>query len=166
MQIRNATSNDIKAIQSVEKDYYEGFSCDEETLKSWIKNNNFFVAEENNKIAGFIYFEFIDEIKALPFIHKSIRGKGEYAYGSEIGVVNNNLKLMQKLFDFMLKIIKGKDCKAVIWVTGGKSRHDKLELEIIKNNGFLKKENVLKWECYPGKFVDDHWIYAKERLNL
>src|SRR4030042_2735461 len=144
MQIRNATLNDIKAIQSVEKDYYEGFSCDEETLKSWIKNNNFFVAEENNKSAGFIYFEFIGEIKALPFIHKPARGKDGYAYVSEIGVVNSSVNLMQKLFDFMLKITEEKDCKAVIWVTGGKSKHDKLEMEIIKNNGFLKKENVLK----------------------
>lgn len=162
MQIREATLNDTEGIQLVEKDYYEGFSCDEHTLKSWIKTGNFFVAEENNEIIGFIYFEFLDNVLALPFVHKPITGEGKYVYVSEIGVINKDIKLMQKLFDFMLKIVKEKDCRAVVWVTGGKSKHDMLELEIIKNNHFIKKEKVTNWECYPGKFVSDHWIYLKE----
>lgn len=162
MRIRKAALIDAKGIQLVEKEYYEGFSCDKNILKSWIKAGNFFVAEENNKISGFIFFEFLDGVKAIPFIHRPLNEKGEYVYLSEIGVVNNDVKLMQKLFDFMLKIVKEKGCIAVVWVTGGKSKHDKLELKIIKNNGFVKKENVAGWECYPGRFVGDHWVYVKE----
>lgn len=162
MRIRKATPNDIKEIQLVEQDYYKGFVCDKKTLESWIRTENFFVAEENNKIIGFIFFEFLNEIKALPFIHKPINKEGKCAYVSEISVINQNIKLMQDLFDFMLKIVKERGCRALMWVTGGKSKHDKLELEIIKNNSFVKGKNVVNWECYPGKFVSDHWIYIKE----
>lgn len=116
MQIRKAALNDIKRVQLIEKDYYEGFSCDENILKLWIKTNNFFVAEENNKILGFMFFEFLDEVKDLPFIHEPVNEKGKYVYVSEIAVINNNIKLMQDLFDFMLKLLKRR-VVAVIWVT-------------------------------------------------
>lgn len=162
MRIRKARADDVKELQLVEKEYYEGLSCDDNTLKSWIRTENFFVAEENNKILGFIFFEFLNEVKALPFIHEPINEKGKYVYVSEISVVNNDIKLMQELFDFMLKVVKEKGCIAVVWVTGGKSKHDKLELKIIKNNNFVKKGNIVNWECYPGRFVSDHWIYVKE----
>ncbi|MFQ6010152.1 MAG: hypothetical protein ACE5J7_03485 [Candidatus Aenigmatarchaeota archaeon] len=55
-----------------------------------------------------------------------------------------------------------KDCKVIIWLTGQKKKHDKIELSFIKKNNFTLYSNVKNWEAYPGKFVSDHSIWIKE----
>lgn len=164
--LRQAEIKDINQIQRVEREYYEGFNCPLETLKSWIKElpENFIVAEENGSIVGFIFFEYIDSIKAIPFIHKIEQKTGKYVYISEVGVSDNfqNSDVLQRLFDKVFEKSKNKGCKAIIWLTGYKGKHDKLETVVLQNNGFHKKENVKHWEYCPNKFTDDHFIWVKE----
>jgi len=172
MQFRKARLEDIEQIQAIESEYYEGFKCPEKTLSSWIKDlaENFIVAEENKKIVGFIFFEFLDEAKAIPFIHdtkNTHKPEGDYVYITEVGVPDSRLELMQKLFDKMVEIVKTKNKKAIVWLTEDTSKedrrkHDKIEEDLIRGNSFVKKNRVEKWEAYPGHFVDDHWIWIKE----
>jgi len=50
----------------------------------------------------------------------------------------------------------------VIWLTGSKNKHDKIEAKLLLGNAFKKKETVKHWEAYPNYFVDDHYIWIKE----
>lgn len=163
INFRPAKIRDIKQIQQIEKEYYEGFSCSEETLKSWIEPlaENFIIAEENGKIIGFIFFEFLDEVKAIPFIHDTKttnNPKGSYVYITELGIIDSHVDLIQELFDKVVEIAKKKNKKSIIWLTGDKSKHDKIERDLIQGNGFMRKNRIEKWEAYPNYFVSDHWI--------
>lgn len=164
--LRKAKLSDIKQIQEIEKEYYEGFSCPEKTLIEWINgsNENFIVAEVNNVIVGFIFFEYLAKISAVPFIHKLEHNlKGKYVYISEIGILNKfrNSDILQKLFDKLFEKSKKDGCNAIIWLTGSKSKHDNIELSILQKNGFEKGENVKHWEAYPCHFLDDHYLWIK-----
>lgn len=164
---RSAKLQDIKQIQKIEKEYYEGFSCPEETLKKWIRNlsENFIVAEIDNRIAGFLFFEYLDKVKAIPFVHKlEHKIKGKYVYISEVGILDEfqNSDILQKLFGKLIEKSKNDGCEMVIWLTGSKSKHNKIESKILLNNNFAKKENVKHWEAYPNYFVDDHHIWIKK----
>jgi len=104
--IRTAELKDIKQIQKIEKDYYEGFCCPLDTLTNWIKKSseNFLVAEENNKILAFIFFEYFNRLKAIPFVHESENNKiKKYAYISEVGILNEyvNSEVLQDLFNII-----------------------------------------------------------------
>jgi len=167
INFRPATIQDIEQIQEIEREYYEGFNCLKETLKNWIQNlsNNFIIAEDNNKIIGFIFFEYLNEIKAIPFIHTlQHNSKGKYVYISEVGISNDsqNSDILQKLFIKLLEKSKKDNCKAVIWLTGSKAKHDKIESQMLINNNFIKKQNIKNWEAYPNHFVNDHYLWIKE----
>ena len=167
VNFRSAKLQDIKQIQQIEKEYYEGFNCPEDTLKNWIKNlpENFIVAEIDYRIVGFVFFEYLDEIKAIPFIHKLEHNpSGKYVYISEVGILDEfqNSDILQKLLDKIIEKSKKDGCKMVIWLTGSKRKHDKIESKILLANGFIKKQNVKHWEAYRGYFVDDHYIWTKE----
>ena len=166
LKFRSAKLQDIEQIQGIEKEYYGNFNCPEKTLRDWISklSDNFIVAEQNNKIIGFIFFEYLNKIKAIPFVHKlKHMSNGRYVYISEVGILDEfqHLVVLQKLFDKLTEKTKKDGCKAVIWLTGSKSKHDKLESKILLNNGFKKKENVKHWEAYPNYFVNDHYIWIK-----
>ena len=79
VNIRPAKLEDIKQIQEIEKEYYGGFNCPKETLKNWIQNlsENFIVAEKNNQVAAFIFFEYLNKIKAIPFVHQLENNKNK-----------------------------------------------------------------------------------------
>ena len=167
VNIRPAKLEDIKQIQEIEKEYYEGFNCPEETLKNWIQNlsENFIVAEENNRIVGFIFFEYLNKIKAIPFVHHFENNKNrKYAYISEVGILDRYIpsEVLQELFNKLLEKAKKDECKSLIWLTGSKSKHDKVESNILLNNNFSKKENIKHWEAYPNFFIDDHYIWLKQ----
>ena len=165
--IRSAKLKDIKQIQKIEKEYYEGFKCPIEILKNWIGNlnENFMVAEEGKKIIGFIFFEYLNEIKAIPFVHKLEHKKnGKFVYISEIGILNEfqDSNILQQLFNQLLDKAKQDDCKSIIWLTGSKHKHDEIESEILRDNNFIKKENVKNWEAYPNYYVNNHYIWTKQ----
>jgi len=164
---RSTNLKDIEQIQKIEKEYYEGFMCPKDILKSWIKElpENFIVAEEDNKIFGFIFFEYLNEIKAIPFVHKlEHKPNGKYVYISEVGISkrSEDSDILQRLFEKVIEKSKNDGCKMIIWLTGFKSKHDKIETNILLNNGFAKKENVKYWEAYPNFFVDDHYLWTKK----
>lgn len=71
IKFRQAIIKDIKAIQEIEKEYYGGFSVDEEILKFWLETlpENFTLAENGDKVVGFIFVEYLEKPQALPFIH-------------------------------------------------------------------------------------------------
>jgi N-acetylglutamate synthase-like GNAT family acetyltransferase len=161
---RSAKLGDIEDIQRIEREYYEGFSCSKHELINWIGNlsENFIVAEKDLKIIGFIFFEYLDEIKAIPFIHKlEHKKKGKYAYLSEIGVFDNHEEVLQQLFERMIEKAKKDGCEKVIWLTGQKHKHDKIETNILIKNKFIKLKQISKWEAFPDHYVSDHWLYKK-----
>jgi len=164
MIFRQAKLEDIKKIQEIERKYYEGFNCPLKTLEEWIKNlpENFIVAEQNKKIIGFIFFEYLNETKAVPFIHTLEHKKdGRFVYVSEVGVLDRHENVLQQLLDKLIEKAIKDDCKKIIWLTGQKYKHDKLESKILKQNNFTKLKKVFEWEYYPNKFVSDHWLWEK-----
>jgi len=165
--IRQASLQDIGHIQKIEREYYDGFSCPEETLSGWMAGlpENFLVAETGGRVVGFLFFEYLDEVRALPFVHPlESKPNGAYCYVSEIGVLDEfqDSDVLQRLFDKMAEKSGFHHCKAIIWLTGEKGKHDRIEKLLLIRNGFRKKENVKRWEAFPGFFVDDHWLWSKE----
>jgi len=168
MKIRKAQQRDFKNIQTIEKEYYQGYSCPEIVLRNWIKSGraNFLVAEDTSeKLSAFLFLEAIKAVKSLPFIHKSQNKSGEYLYASEIGILNKYTRtnLLNDLFKKLLK--QNKEKKGVVWVTGGKSKHDKVELRLLKKEGFKRLKRIARWEAYPNYFVNNHWIWFKRLPN-
>ena len=160
--VRKANIEDLKQIIELEKKYYEGYSISEELLNKWIKNGNFFVIEEESKILGSIYFEFLDEIKDLPWYHEPINKQGKYIYISEIAVDSQDK--ISILFNEVIKVAKENNCEAIIWLTGEKSNHDKIEQNFLKENGFEIFKNIENWECSPGYFIHDHSLWLKKLI--
>jgi len=158
--IRKANTSDLKQIIELEKDYYESYSISEEILTKWIENGNFFVIEENSKIVGSIYFEFLNEIKDLPWYHKPIKGLGRYIYISEIAVDSKDK--VPILFEEVLKAARENNCEAIVWLTGDKGTHDKIEQDFLKANSFEIFKLVENWECSPEYFIHDHSIWVKK----
>ncbi len=158
--IRKVNLSDLKQIIELEKKYYDGHYISEEVLAKWIENGSFFVIEENSKIAGSIYFEFLDEIKSLPWYHEPIKGLGRYIYISEVAVDSKDKAPI--LFNEVLKVARENNCEAIIWLTGEKANHDKIEQGFLKANGFEKFKFVEEWECAPGRFIHDHSLWLKE----
>ena len=164
INIRPASLNDIEQIQHIEKEYYEGYSCPEDTLKSWISQHSesFFIAEKDGKLVGFLFFEYLNQPEALPFVHELRHNAGgKYCYVSEIGVIGWDKGVAQQLFDAMLEKAKQDGCEKIIWLTGIEMMHDKMELELLENNGFKQTTTVSKWEAFPDHFVSDHSIWDK-----
>lgn len=158
--VRKANKSDSKQIITLEKEYYDGYSISQEFLIKWIENGNFFVIEENSKVVGSIYFEFLDEIKDLPWCHEPIKGTGKYAYISEIAVdCKDRIPI---LFSEVLRVAKENNCEGVVWLTGEKSNHDKTEQNFLKANNFKVFKRVENWECAPGYFIRDHSLWLKE----
>lgn len=155
--IRKATTSDSKQIIELEKGYYDGYSISEGVLIEWIKNGNFFVSEENSKLVGSIYFEFLNEIKDLPWEHEPIKEFGKYLYISEIAI--DSAGRIPALFSEVLKVAKENKCEAIIWLTGEGGNHDKTEQNFLKENGFKLFRKVENWECSPSYFVHDHSLY-------
>lgn len=167
INFRSTRLQDLGQIQQIEKEYYEGFSCPEEILKSWLEqlSDNFIVAEENGKIIAFIFSEYLDEIKAIPFIHAlEHRENGKFVYISEIGILDEyrNTDALQQLFDKLIEKSKRDNCEKIIWLTGQKQKHDKIETNLLLKNNFTKTKNIKNWEAYPDHFVDDHWLWEKQ----
>jgi len=166
IKVRTANLLDISEIQRIEKEYYNGFNCPYETLKNWIeKSENFIVAEVDKEIAGFVFFEYLSEIKDLPFVHEFEYFKdGKFAYISEIGVLKKfqDFEVLQKLFEFAVSKIKIDGKKVVIWLTGEKMKHDKIEKKLLIKNNFEEFKKVTSWECFPGVFVHDHALWIKK----
>lgn len=164
VQIRPAKMQDIADIQAIEKQYYEGFSCPEANLKQWIENlsENFFVAVSGNHIVAFLFFEYLGEIKAIPFVHEiEHSASGKYVYVSEVGILDKFAKsdILQTLFDAMKRKATSANCEGIVWLTGSKSKHDQLEQSILAGNSFSKQSKVENWECYPQYFVSDHYLW-------
>jgi len=157
--IRKAEVIDPKSIIELEKEYYDKYSISEDLLLKWIKNGNFYVAEENSKIIGSIYFEFLDEIKDLPWCHEPIAGLGKYIYISEVAAESGEIN--PALFDEVLKAGRENNCEGIVWLTGVKSNHDKIEQKFLKSNGFEKYKDVDNWECSPNYFINDHSLWIK-----
>ncbi|MFA5349095.1 MAG: GNAT family N-acetyltransferase [Candidatus Paceibacterota bacterium] len=160
--LRKALISDIEQIIKLEKKYYDRYSISEELLSRWINNDNFFVIDDNSKIIGSIYFEFLDEIEALPWYHEPINSLGDYAYISEIAVDSKDA--MSLLFGKVLETSREKHCKAIIWLTGEKSNHDKLEKAFLSTNNFAIFKKVDNWECAPNYFIHDHSLWIN-KLN-
>jgi len=158
--IRKANISDSKQIIELEKKYYDSYSISEEILAKWLENGNFFVIEENSKIVGSIYLEFLDEIKDLPWYHEPVKGLGKYVYISEIAVDSKDK--VPILFKEVLKVAKENNCEAIVWLTGEKSNHDKVEQGFLKANSFKIFKQVENWECAPEYFVHDHSLWLKK----
>ena len=155
---------DIADIQAIEKQYYDGFSCPEANLKQWVEklSKNFFVAVSDNYVVAFLFFEYLDEIKAIPFVHEiEHSANGKYVYVSEVGILDEFTKsdILQTLFDAMKRKATSANCEGIVWLTGSKNKHDQLEQSILAGNSFVKKESVQNWEACPNHYVNDHYIW-------
>lgn len=154
--IRPACMSDAQQIIELEKKYYDSYFVSEEILTKWIENGNFFILERDSQIIGSIYFEFLNEIKDLPWYHKPIQGIGDYVYISEIAT--NSPDNINLLFDEVLKAAKEKNCKGIVWGMN----HDKIEREFLQSNGFIKFQEVKDWECSPNYFIHDHALWLRK----
>lgn len=167
LRLRSAELQDIRSILKIGEKFYEGSCCPEETSRQWIAGlpKNFIVAEDDDdKIVGFAFFEYFDKIKTVPFVHQLEHDKnGKYVYVSDIGILDEfqDSGVLQMLFRELVNKAKSDGCGTVIWLTGSSGKHDKIELEILQNNNFTKRQKVKNWEAYPDYFVDDHAIWTK-----
>lgn len=128
-------------------------------------SENFIVAEENGKIIGFIFFEYLDQIQAIPFVHELMHKRnGKFAYISEVGILDKyrDMGILQQLFKKLVEKARKDNCEKIIWLTGQEHKHDKIEINLLLQNSFTKTKNIQKWEAHPGHFVDDHWIWEKQ----
>lgn len=167
MEIRKIREAELRKISEVDMDFYEGYQTHLEVLENWLKTfpDGFLVVEEYDDIVVYIFAELINEIKALPFIHDAKlthSEKGEYLYISGFGIRSAFEKFGEILMEKIITFAKSKNCKAIVWVTGEKMKHDIYEKQLIEKFGFIKKEIVEKWESHPNHFVSDHSIWVKE----
>ena len=86
---RNPSIKDVKPIHLIAQEFYQGYETNETILTDWITNSpkQFVVVEIDEKIEGCIFWEYLDEIKALPYFHKTQdfnSPQSRYAYVSEI----------------------------------------------------------------------------------
>ena len=158
--IRKANISDSKQIIELEKGYYDGYSISENVLVKWINNGNFFAIEEDSKLVGSIYFEFLDEIKDLAWEHEPIKGPCKFIYISEVAV--DSPDRIPILFDEVLKSAELNKCEAIVWLTGEGGNHDKTERKFLEKNDFKLFKKVESWECFPGHFIQDHSLWLKE----
>lgn len=136
-------------------------------MKQWIKNlaENFIVAEIDNRIIGFLFFEYYDMMKEIPFAHLlEHKRNGQSVYISDIGISDEfqNSDILQRLFDKLFEKSEKDGCKKVVWLTGERCKHDKIELKVLLKNNFIRKKRVKNWEAHPGYFVEDHYIWTRE----
>ena len=157
IMLRKANSSDVDKIVELEKDYYDGYSISKNILTDWIRTGRYYVAEKDGIVVGSIYFEFLEEIKDLPWEHEVVNEKSNYVYISEVAVKSEDI--LQELFSKVLEAAREHNVKAILWLTGEKSKHDKIEQRFLKSNGFKFKQHVEKWECAPGYFISDHNIW-------
>jgi hypothetical protein len=173
IEFRNPTLDDIDAIHEIAKEYYKGYEASKEVLTGWIKDatSQFIVVEVAGEIAGCIFWEYLDEIKAIPYFHESKdynSSKGKYAYVSEIVIAEKyKRKGLIWLLYGVLEINLKDDCKGIIWVTGNPKyihvmEHEETEHTMIKAGRFKYVKRVKDWEYAPGKFNNSHNIYFKK----
>ena len=113
----------------------------------WIRNlpEQFMVVEVGEEIAGCIFWEYLENIKAIPYFHKTHdynSPEGKYAYVSEVVIAEKYKKrgLMWLLYGVMEASLK-EGCQGIIWVTGNpqlvhKMSHEETEHTILKIGGF------------------------------
>jgi UDP:flavonoid glycosyltransferase YjiC (YdhE family) len=158
--LREANTNDVDKIIELEKDYYDGYSISKNVLENWIRTGRYYVVEKDGMIVGSIYFEFLQEIKDLPWEHETVDEEPNYIYISEIAIKSEDV--LQELFSKVLEAAQEHNVKAILWLTGEKSKHDQIEQRFLKLNGFILEKHVDRWECAPGYFIDDHNIWIKK----
>lgn len=141
MKIGNIRKNELQKISEIDKNFYEGYQTPLEVLENWFENfsEGFLVAEENNDIVGYIFVELFDKIKTVPLFE----------------IVG------ELLLEEIIKFGKCRKCKAIIWVTGEKIKHDIYEKHLIEKLGFAKREKIEKWESHPNHFVSGHSLWVK-----
>lgn len=167
MKIRKIKESEVGKIQEIDKDFYEGYSTSLDVLSKWFENfpEGFLVAEDSGNIVGYIFVELFNKIKAVPFIHDTKTThteKGKYLYVSGFGVKDGFDKAGEILMEHIIEFAKSKKCRAIIWVTGEKMKHDIYEKRLTERFGFKKKEMIEKWESHPNRFVSDHNIWVKK----
>jgi len=158
--LRKAKPSDVDKIIELEKIYYERFSISKNVLTEWTKTGRYYVIEKDGSIIGSIYFEFLKEVRDLPWEHKPVDEEPNYIYISEIAVKSEDV--LKELFSKVLEAALKNNVKAILWLTGEKGKHDKIEKSFLKSNGFILQQHVDKWECAPGYFITDHSIWVKE----
>lgn len=156
MRFRQAGVEDVEQIQKVENEYYNGFFLPNKLLESWIPTlpENFIIAEENEKVIGCIFFEYLEKVKAIPYVHDiSKTHVPDGGYISEIAIRKKykTTDTIQKLFDMMLEKCKKDKIKEIICLTGPPDRigHELTENQLIDANGFVRKNRLEKWEAWP-----------------
>lgn len=167
MKIRKIRETELQKISGIDKEFYEGYQTPLEVLVNWFNNfpEGFLVAEEADDIFAYIFVELFDGIKAVPFIHDARLAhyrNGKFIYVSGFGVKDGFEKAGNFLLEEIITLGKVKNCKAIVWVTGEKMKHDIFEKRLIQEFGFAKKERIEKWESHPNRFVSDHAIWIKE----
>ena len=170
---RHPKPKDLGAVHKVAQEYYQGFEISKEVLTGWIKDlpKQFIIIEIKGEIAGCIFWEYLNEIKAIPYFHKVKnfnQSKGKYAYISEIVIADKykNKGIMWLLYGAMGISLK-KECQGIIWVTGEprlthRFPHVEAEQTILKIDGFKLVKRAKNWEYAPENYVSDHNIYFKK----
>lgn len=155
--IREAKANDIAAIQKRQMEQY-GFSCPKEILENWIGVKGHFLFADPET---FMFFEYVRDLRPMPFVHRAFDGVGKIAYISEVGFSEQSEDSMQRLFVAAMQKAKADGCNLVAWVTGNDGDHDRREVAFLVENGFVRGDIIPRWEAKPGHFVSDHSSWTK-----
>jgi len=171
--IRNASYDDIDQVLEIEKRmYWSSSDIWNKKLKKHIRNTflsclenfpeGFFVAVRNNKIAGFIILELIDEVKTIPYVHDSRdfhKPNGNFAYVTGFGVIADDLSL--ELYRKVIEFARSKGREKIVVVTHHEEKHDLLERKTLLSLKFKKEIEMTDWKLYHGR-VDKADIWTRK----
>ena len=78
--------------------------------------------------------------RAIPFVHGLVHARGgKIAYVSGIGIRDDaDRRILQELVGRMISKAKKDGCSRIAWLTGKKSKHDKIETGLLVENGSVK----------------------------
>lgn len=156
--IRRALTHDIPKLFEIEKRHYKEFAVPESVLFEWVQTGNVFVVAEGLEIFGFVFYEFLSKIVALPRVHSPLHQENKnYVYISEI--VADSQQALQELFEVLMKAARINRCQGIIWLASNRTPDI---VDFLAQNKFKKHEHAKNWERLPGIFVDDFYVWVRE----
>jgi len=167
ISVRPTKLEDMDEIMQIEKEVY-GAAVTRETFESLVKvfPEGFLVAEDlkKHKIAGYIGFERIDEIKAIPYVHEvhmfhTAEGKNAYLEAFGVAIKYQKKGVGELLYKSAIDKAKCIGCKTFVVLCNKEDPEDQYEISLLLHFKFVERMKK-DWEIYPGHYRP-HSIWVK-----